>query len=98
MRNDLFPRRVADYLTAAQAKDIKARNVTVERDFQFGMDEPAPSRAEKSTFELTAAQLRASKPAPKTVEVEKLTVRVERTLSTFVVFSRLNWKNPLTES
>ena len=75
MRNEWFPRRVAEYVTDSQSKDLKARIITSERDFQFGVVDPTRSgQSDVSAYQQTAAQLRASKPAARTVEVEKLTV------------------------
>jgi len=38
MRNYYFPRRIAEYVTMVQVKDIKDNKITVERDVLFGRD------------------------------------------------------------
>ncbi|KAI9661036.1 MAG: hypothetical protein M1821_009363 [Bathelium mastoideum] len=35
MRNDWFPRGVADYLTQAEVKDLRLKNTPIERDYAF---------------------------------------------------------------
>ncbi|KAI9698618.1 MAG: hypothetical protein M1820_007417 [Bogoriella megaspora] len=35
MRNDWYPRGVADYLTQTETKDLKLKNVPIERDYAF---------------------------------------------------------------
>jgi hypothetical protein len=37
MRNRWFPARVADYVPFTQLKELKARDVAMERDFTFGV-------------------------------------------------------------
>lgn len=77
MRNEWFPRRVAEYVTDTQLKDMKTRNVTAERDFQFGVVEASPRPGQSSLASEIRAQLaaqRTSKAAIKTVEIERLTV------------------------
>jgi hypothetical protein len=65
MRNNFFPTRAAEYVTSAQLKDMKAKNITAERDFQFGVPDPAVVRAIEQQSQRASAR---------TVEVEKLAV------------------------
>ncbi|KAK5125800.1 hypothetical protein LTR85_012076 [Meristemomyces frigidus] len=37
MRNDWFPRRVAEYVTMPELKTLRVKNVAMERDFDFGI-------------------------------------------------------------
>jgi FAD synthase len=37
MRNLLYPRQKAAYVTAAQLRELKAQNIVIERDFSFGV-------------------------------------------------------------
>lgn len=37
MRNQFFPRRMAEYMTQAHIKEAGLENVTLERDFTFGI-------------------------------------------------------------
>lgn len=65
MRNEFFPTRAAEYVTPAQLKDMKAKNITAERDFQFGVPDPAAVRAIEQQSQRTTKR---------TVEVDKLAV------------------------
>ena len=65
MRNEFFPTRTAEYVTPAQLKEMKAKNITAERDFQFGVPDPAA---------LKAIEQQSQRSAKRTVEVEKLAV------------------------
>lgn len=65
MRNEFFPTRTAEYVTPAQLKEMKAKNITAERDFQFGVPDPAAVRA---------IEQQSQRSAKRTVEVEKLAV------------------------
>ena len=40
MRNRWFPRRIANYVPAAQLKQLKAEGVAMERDVDFGVRRP----------------------------------------------------------
>lgn len=37
MRNQFFPRKMAEYMTQAQIKEAGLENVALERDFTFGL-------------------------------------------------------------
>ncbi|KAI5202895.1 hypothetical protein E4T39_04497 [Aureobasidium subglaciale] len=63
MRNEFFPTRSAEYVTSVQLKEMKAKNISAERDFQFGVPDPAAVKT------VEPQSLRS--PA-RTVEVEKL--------------------------
>jgi hypothetical protein len=65
MRNEFFPTRAAEYVTSVQLKDMKAKNITAERDFQFGVPDPAVVRA---------IEQQSQRAATRTVEVDKLAV------------------------
>lgn len=39
MRNEFFPRRMADYTTPALVKQMKAEGKPIERDFTFGLQQ-----------------------------------------------------------
>lgn len=41
MRNAWYPRRIAEYVTAAPLKELKLKNVPIERDFAYGVHEEA---------------------------------------------------------
>lgn len=71
MRNDWFPRRVAEYVTQTQQSELRTKNVTAERDFQFGISDAAAAAIAASSSS-TPAQAR--KPATKSVDLDRLTV------------------------
>lgn len=73
MRNEFFPRRMADYTTPALVKQMKAEGKPIERDFTFGLQQyeikdkeseaavaPAPR---KPKVELNLPEVRTTKPA-----------------------------------
>ncbi|GAB7356437.1 hypothetical protein MBLNU459_g7208t1 [Dothideomycetes sp. NU459] len=68
MRNDWFPRRVAEYVTVSQEKELRSKKVATERDFQFGLEDLTAPAAAPNT---TAPQSR--KPAAKSVDMDRLT-------------------------
>jgi hypothetical protein len=47
MRNLLYPRQKAAYVTEAQLREMKKQNIVIERDFNFGLtrpeDKPGPA-------------------------------------------------------
>ncbi|KAK4542210.1 hypothetical protein LTR36_007058 [Oleoguttula mirabilis] len=45
MRNDWFPRRVAEYVTMPELKTLHVKNVAMERDFDFGITSLAKEAA-----------------------------------------------------
>ncbi|KFY59305.1 hypothetical protein V497_04373 [Pseudogymnoascus sp. VKM F-4516 (FW-969)] len=47
MRNQFFPRRMAEYMTQAQIKEAGLENVTLERDFTFGIKDESVKAAEQ---------------------------------------------------
>lgn len=51
MRNQFYPRRIAEYVTAAQLKPLKRSNASIERDFDFTTQRPKPesSKAQEVT-------------------------------------------------
>lgn len=78
MRNEWFPKRVAEYVTDTHLKELKTKQVTTDRDFQFGLSDPSDAAHASSAAALGTSSLAAPvrpKPASKTVEVELLTVR-----------------------
>jgi hypothetical protein len=41
MRNEWFPRRIAEYMTQPEIRILKQKNTTIERDFGYGAEEEA---------------------------------------------------------
>lgn len=68
MRNGWFPRYTAEYITPAELLQLKANDVTIERDYTFGMEE-----AEVKQEEARAEVLEIATPKP--IEVEGISVR-----------------------
>lgn len=67
MRNEWFPSRTADYITPAQLREIKAKDVSIERDHTFGI-EVVDAQEDKGPEVLEIAK-------PKAIEIEKISVR-----------------------
>lgn len=67
MRNEWFPSRTADYVTPMQLREIKANDVSIERDHTFGMEQ-VEVQGDKGPEVLEIAK-------PKAIEVEKISVR-----------------------
>nr|OQO27468.1 hypothetical protein B0A51_06552 [Rachicladosporium sp. CCFEE 5018] len=42
MRNEWFPRRIAEYMTLPEQRTLRLKNTTFERDFQYGAEEDLP--------------------------------------------------------
>ena len=40
MRNIFYPRRVAAYVSEEQLRDLRKREIPIERDFMFGIEKP----------------------------------------------------------
>lgn len=40
MRNVLYPRQKAAYVTEAQLRELKKQDIVIERDFSFGVKNP----------------------------------------------------------
>lgn len=74
MRNDWFPRRVAEYVTPSQTQEIKTRNTTTERDFQFGVTDPSEDPTSTTSAVQQARKPLAASAAAKAVDLDRLTV------------------------
>lgn len=51
MRNIFYPRRVAAYVSEEQLRDLKEREVPIERDFGFGIEKPEVAEKVNSTHD-----------------------------------------------
>lgn len=49
MRNIFYPRRVAAYVSEEQLRDLRAREVPIQRDFTFGMEKPTVEGSAEKT-------------------------------------------------
>ncbi|KAL1301708.1 hypothetical protein AAFC00_005917 [Neodothiora populina] len=95
MRNAWFPQRVAEYVTDSQLKELKAKNISAERDFDFGAAKVAAAKASSSAAAdanaQVSAQLRASRAAARTIETNRVTPTRSTELITILVPSRLDF-------
>lgn len=60
MRNEFFPRRMADYTTPALVKQMKAEGKPIERDFTFGLQQ----------YEIKEKEAEAVTPTPRKAKVD----------------------------
>jgi len=76
MRNDWYPRRVAEYVPYMQKKELKANNVAMERDFEFLAEQVARKgeKAESDAFN-DAVRQELAKQQQRTIELERVSVR-----------------------
>lgn len=49
MRNIFYPRRVAAYVSEEKLRDLRARDVLIQRDVMFGMEKPTVEGSTKKT-------------------------------------------------
>lgn len=49
MRNIFYPRRVAAYVSEEQLRDLRARDVLIQRDVMFGMEKPTVEGSTEKT-------------------------------------------------
>jgi len=57
MRNEWFPSRIADYVPYTQKKELKASDISLERDFDFMAEKPKEeSDSEEQSIRDAAAQ------------------------------------------
>jgi hypothetical protein len=68
MRNQFFPRKMAEYMTQAQLKEAGLTGVTLERDFTYGLKIPENAKAEETVNAAPAAK-------PIAVDLDLLSVR-----------------------
>ncbi|KAI9831865.1 MAG: hypothetical protein M1826_002897 [Phylliscum demangeonii] len=64
MRNQWYPQKRAEYVTVAQLKALNLHRTTFERDFMFGMDQPADETSSandaEGSFEAALGRARLS--------------------------------------
>lgn len=61
MRNLLYPRQKAAYVTGAQLRELKNSNIVIERDFSFGLERPDDEHtSEESLVDVQAQPLSVS--------------------------------------
>ncbi|ELR02631.1 hypothetical protein VC83_01032 [Pseudogymnoascus destructans] len=57
MRNQFFPRRMAEYMTQAQIKEAGLENVTLERNFTFGIKDAGSLKAAEPEVKAAPAKV-----------------------------------------
>lgn len=50
MRNLLYPRQKAAYVTEAQLRELKTQNIVIERDFNFGVKRAEEEQTTESSL------------------------------------------------
>jgi hypothetical protein len=68
MRNQFFPRKMAEYMTQVQLKEAGLAGVTLERDFTFGLKIPENVKIEENAKATPTAK-------PIAVDLDLLSVR-----------------------
>lgn len=100
MRNRWFPTNVAEYVPREQLASLKARNVPMERSFDFGLDELSSKdkRSTRKNGNATPLLEEVIRPAPAPVaphvEVERITVSSSYPLVRFP-YSRSRASKPI---
>lgn len=100
MRNEWFPRGVAEYVTQPELRTLKLSNTTVERDVEYGVTDIAAelskAKAEQENDEY--ADLRSGFTVRKAAEVEKVTPeRSIQLLDIFVPKTLDFYRQPIAE-
>ncbi|KAK7710431.1 hypothetical protein SLS57_008395 [Botryosphaeria dothidea] len=90
MRNEWFPSRTADYITPAQLREIKAKDVSIERDHTFGI-EVVDAQEDKGPEVLEIAK-------PKAIEIEKISPQRSLELINNLVPARIDVRMPANYS
>ena len=70
MRNYYFPFHIADYISMAEARNLKRTNVTIERDYEFGKETKDEGAEIKDVGVTRIAQPARATRAPDTVRID----------------------------
>lgn len=85
MRNEWFPRRVAEYVTQPELRTLKLSNTAMERDVEYGVtDIAAQVKANANQQDDEFADIRSGFTVRKALEVEKVTP--ERSIQLLDIF------------
>ena len=101
MRNEWFPRGVAEYVTAPALKTLRMNKVAMERDYGFGLQRGAVSQHTTSELEakdsMTSAELKSAS-ASNRVEVQRLSPERSGELVELFVGPRIDfYRQPIIE-
>jgi len=99
MRNQWFPRGVAEYVTQPEIRTLKLSNTTIERDVEYGVTDIAAEISKASAIpEDEYADLRSGFTVRKAAEVEKVTPeRSVQLLDIFVPKTLDFYRQPIPE-
>lgn len=111
MRNEWFPRGVAEYVTLPELKTLRLKNVAMERDFGYGLTNLVKETSTTSEAmaswqkdipsnikKLSDDELRSASAFQKKAEVEKLTPERSTELLDLFVRPRLDfYRQPIVE-
>ena len=62
MRNEWFPRRIAEYVPQAEVRTLRLNNTTMERDVEFGISDLAAQISKSAADKQKLKSQRESKP------------------------------------
>ena len=97
MRNEWFPRGVAEYVTAPALKTLRMNKVAMERDYGFGLQRGAVSQHTTSELDaqdsMTSAELKSAS-AFNRVEVQRLSPERSGELVELFVGPRIDFYRP----
>ena len=103
MRNDWYPRGVAQYVTGPELKTLRTNRVPVERDYSFGVSKQAKAKDTTSDEKdgdinsMDSAALRSASAFQK-VEVDRLTPERSKELLEIFVGPRIEfYRQPILE-
>ncbi|GAB7363580.1 hypothetical protein MBLNU230_g4151t1 [Neophaeotheca triangularis] len=105
MRNSWFPRRIAEYVTVPELRQLRLKNTSMERDFEFGTMDLAKSSSKDPTIPsdikgMSTSEIRdaTSKEMKKPLEIEKLSPERSAELVDIFVPPRLEfYRQPIIE-
>ena len=103
MRNDWFPRGIADYVTLPALKELRVKNVAMERDFEFGATNLAnvastTSDVSKNVKSTSNEELQRKGASPRRPEVDRLTPERSTQLLEIFVGPRVDfYRQPIVE-
>lgn len=82
MRNEFFPKRMAEYMTSAQIKELGLDGVPLERDYTFGVTIPGGAKAQEPEVVAPAKTI--------AVDLDLLKVRLKQIWSGTAVIAQAN--------
>lgn len=98
MRNEWFPRGVAEYVTVSELKDLRVNKVAVERDYGFGQKRAVPKDTPSDDAEgMTPAEIKSAS-AFQQIGIERVSPERSGELLEIFVGSRIEfYRQPIME-